>query len=156
MQTPYRPGISIIIQQTLPILFHSTSTQRDGLRSTFAYCFLPFFFFVSIERKINNVWAIRSQKEIKTSSMNKYIYIFNKLLFIAHLPPTPNKCWLSRSLICFFLFSRVKKIIDVDECAVDNGGCEGTCVNRQGSYQCFCSSGFRLASNGKKCIGMYV
>ena len=41
---------------------------------------------------------------------------------------------------------------DVDECLVDNGGCEGQCTNKQGSYQCSCSSGFRLASNGKKCI----
>lgn len=48
------------------------------------------------------------------------------------------------------------KIIDVDECSVDNGGCEGQCTNRQGSFQCSCSDGFRLASNGKKCIGMYI
>ena len=41
----------------------------------------------------------------------------------------------------------------MDECSVDNGGCEGLCANRQGSYQCSCSEGFRLASNGKKCIG---
>lgn len=47
-------------------------------------------------------------------------------------------------------------LTDIDECAVDNGGCEGQCVNRQGSYQCFCSEGFRLASNGKKCIGTYL
>jgi len=51
----------------------------------------------------------------------------------------------SMTLICCCL--------DVDECAVDNGGCEGLCVNRQGSFQCSCSEGFRLASNGKKCIG---
>ena len=50
----------------------------------------------------------------------------------------------------------LKRKIDVDECLVDNGGCEGVCVNKQGSYQCFCSAGFRLASNGKKCIGKTI
>jgi len=44
------------------------------------------------------------------------------------------------------------ELTDIDECLVDNGGCEGQCTNKQGSYQCSCSSGFRLASNGKKCI----
>lgn len=42
---------------------------------------------------------------------------------------------------------------DVDECATANGGCDGQCSNRPGSFICSCPIGFRLASNGKKCIG---
>ena len=42
---------------------------------------------------------------------------------------------------------------DVDECATANGGCDGQCSNRPGSFICSCPVGFRLASNGKKCIG---
>ena len=41
---------------------------------------------------------------------------------------------------------------DVDECLVENGGCEGECLNKPGSYLCSCPLGFRLASNGRKCI----
>ena len=38
---------------------------------------------------------------------------------------------------------------------MDNGGCDGQCTNRPGGYFCSCSTGFRLASNGKKCIGLF-
>lgn len=80
------------------------------------------------------------------SKPHEYVQLF--------IGPSKNKCRLSRCFLVVCL-SRTGET-DVDECAVDNGGCEGTCVNRQGSYQCFCSSGFRLASNGKKCIGTYI
>lgn len=31
---------------------------------------------------------------------------------------------------------------DIDECDIDNGGCEQICTNTNGSYQCFCLLGF--------------
>lgn len=40
---------------------------------------------------------------------------------------------------------------DVNECLVNNGGCEDTCINTQGSYQCGCPTGFRLAANRRDC-----
>ncbi|KAK3609861.1 hypothetical protein CHS0354_015052 [Potamilus streckersoni] len=43
------------------------------------------------------------------------------------------------------------KCIDIDECSTTNGGCEQTCQNTQGSYQCSCFSMFRIQSNGKTC-----
>ncbi|XP_052771323.1 uncharacterized protein LOC128210977 isoform X4 [Mya arenaria] len=33
---------------------------------------------------------------------------------------------------------------DIDECKVDNGGCEQQCVNTAGGYRCECESGARL------------
>jgi len=41
--------------------------------------------------------------------------------------------------------------IDVNECLVNNGGCQQLCSNRVGSFSCSCQSGFSLASDGKFC-----
>ena len=40
---------------------------------------------------------------------------------------------------------------DIDECADNNGGCDETCVNHNGSYSCQCDSGLRLLSNKRSC-----
>lgn len=45
---------------------------------------------------------------------------------------------------------------DIDECETGNGGCDDKCSNLPGSFICSCPVGFRLASNGKKCIGMEI
>lgn len=43
--------------------------------------------------------------------------------------------------------------IDINECAIDNGGCEQKCVNLDGSSYCKCDeNGFILASDQKHCI----
>lgn len=39
----------------------------------------------------------------------------------------------------------------MDECAVDNGGCQHVCRNRIGSHECSCHSGFWLHENGRDC-----
>ena len=41
--------------------------------------------------------------------------------------------------------------VDVDECAVDNGGCQGTCVNLPGSFTCLCDVGLKLSADNKSC-----
>jgi hypothetical protein len=41
--------------------------------------------------------------------------------------------------------------VDLNECLVNNGGCQQNCNNRVGSYACSCQSGFVLASDGKFC-----
>ena len=44
--------------------------------------------------------------------------------------------------------------IDIDECAMDKGGCDHICTNFAGSFNCSCRDGFRLADDGLKCNGM--
>ena len=46
--------------------------------------------------------------------------------------------------------------IDVNECAVENGGCDHDCINLEGSFECFCETGYELQSDGKKCSGTRV
>nr|XP_009932288.1 PREDICTED: signal peptide, CUB and EGF-like domain-containing protein 3 [Opisthocomus hoazin] len=41
---------------------------------------------------------------------------------------------------------------DLDECSEGNGGCQQTCVNMMGSYECFCREGFFLSDNQHTCI----
>ena len=40
--------------------------------------------------------------------------------------------------------------VDVDECSDLNGGCEHSCVNREGSYDCVCDEGFGQTVIGKE------
>lgn len=46
-------------------------------------------------------------------------------------------------------------ISDVNECAVENGGCQNICVNSEGSYRCECSQGYALQSDGMNCEGEF-
>ena len=50
----------------------------------------------------------------------------------------------------FILF----RFIDVNECAVNNGGCDQVCTNTQGSYQCGCNPGYN--KTGHQCHGMFT
>ena len=43
-------------------------------------------------------------------------------------------------------------LADVDECAEGNGGCQQSCVNMMGSYECHCREGFFLSDNQHTCI----
>ena len=43
---------------------------------------------------------------------------------------------------------------DIDEClSGDGGGCEQSCINLPGSYECSCQQGYVLGSNGINCNG---
>lgn len=42
---------------------------------------------------------------------------------------------------------------DIDECTIENGGCENFCTNSEGSYECSCHSGYALMPDLRTCTG---
>ena len=52
-----------------------------------------------------------------------------------------------RALLILFL------LLDIDECAAENGGCDQHCHNTVGSYFCTCDSGWRLDPDRHTCNG---
>jgi len=44
-------------------------------------------------------------------------------------------------------------VSDYNECNVDNGGCEHTCYNTEGSYTCSCNDGYILGTDNHMCVG---
>ncbi|KAJ7415695.1 hypothetical protein BTVI_37659 [Pitangus sulphuratus] len=45
-------------------------------------------------------------------------------------------------------------LADVNECTVENGGCQDQCCNTVGSYHCKCPAGQKLEEDGKSCGGV--
>ena len=45
--------------------------------------------------------------------------------------------------------------VDIDECNSNNGGCEQTCSNVDGSFSCDCEIGFTLSGDGRTCLGLF-
>ena len=43
--------------------------------------------------------------------------------------------------------------IDIDECSLNNRGCQHDCVNLKGSFECRCRSGYKSSRNGRVCTG---
>ena len=57
----------------------------------------------------------------------------------------------------------IRTCVDINECLVDDGGCEFSCKNLKGinnatdlGYQCGCDYGYQLTLNNHDCDGMYV
>ena len=44
----------------------------------------------------------------------------------------------------------------MDECSLGTDGCNQNCVNTDGSYLCYCTSGYYLMSDQKTCAGISV
>ena len=44
-------------------------------------------------------------------------------------------------------------ITDNDECVMGTDTCDQVCINKPGSYNCSCNTGFSLKANGISCIG---
>ena len=44
---------------------------------------------------------------------------------------------------------------DLDECAIEKGGCVHSCNNTVGSYFCDCEPGYVLEADERSCAGMY-
>ena len=43
--------------------------------------------------------------------------------------------------------------IDINECETANGGCQHSCTNTIGSFNCSCYTGYQLDENGLNCSG---
>ena len=43
--------------------------------------------------------------------------------------------------------------LDINECAINNGGCSQVCLNTEGSYSCDCYPGYELGPNNHTCNG---
>ena len=41
---------------------------------------------------------------------------------------------------------------DVDECAVEENGCDQICINTDGSFECACNTGYVLDEDNISCI----
>lgn len=68
-------------------------------------------------------------------------------LFSSLSSPLPSVVPFSIRTWCSYLFS------DYPECDYDNGDCDQICVEKPGSYECKCETGYRLKPNGKECEG---
>ena len=44
-------------------------------------------------------------------------------------------------------------ILDIDECEVNNGGCDTTCINLVPHYRCECNRGYYLDEDMLSCMG---
>lgn len=77
----------------------------------------------------------------------RYFYAFN-------VPFTVNlisfyfirSIFFSSPVFCFFFE-------DINECSIENGGCDHICNNFEGGYFCNCRQGFRLSDDGHRCEG---
>ena len=43
--------------------------------------------------------------------------------------------------------------VDINECNTNNGGCDTTCTNTVGSYECSCNTGYELNNDLHHCDG---
>ena len=50
---------------------------------------------------------------------------------------------------------RTCAILDIDECADGNGGCDQICTNNNGSFMCSCGTGYILTADNLGCDGKY-
>lgn len=70
--------------------------------------------------------------------------IFVWVLSGKHIP-TGSPSFQSPCLLC---------LADFDECG-EQSCCEQNCTNYPGGYECYCSAGYRLNSDGCSCDGMF-
>ena len=60
---------------------------------------------------------------------------------------------------CYLRYTYVNYVskTDINECDDNNGGCEDSCVNTEGSYFCECrNQGLKLSKDRHECLGMVI
>lgn len=45
---------------------------------------------------------------------------------------------------------------DINECTINNGGCDQSCTNDIGGFRCGCDAGFVLEDDDRSCTGVYM
>lgn len=75
-------------------------------------------------------------KSYSSSWMHNYSYLASRSWLLIRL----NLLWTA----------------DINECEVNNGGCEEVCVNTLGSFQCKCREGQTLESNKRNCSSEFT
>ena len=72
-----------------------------------------------------------------------------------HLNLTPT--YFSQLIIKNLVYLlRVFILADMNECSVNNGGCEHDCDDLDGSYRCSCRTGFLLGNDAHSCYGEWI
>ena len=59
-------------------------------------------------------------------------------------------------LLCTFQVSLDRSFLDIDECSINNEGCDQVCTNTNGSYMCSCNDGYMLNDDGLTCDGIIM
>ena len=57
------------------------------------------------------------------------------------------------TLVLFHYSVTLLLFLDIDECEETTDGCEQTCNNIEGSFECLCEDGYLLDVDGKQCTG---
>ena len=56
--------------------------------------------------------------------------------------------------ICILIHTYLWCLIDINECESQlSSQCDHSCVNSVGSFSCVCNFGYRMAEDGRHCIG---
>lgn len=83
---------------------------------------------------------VRAMSAIQELHQIAQVDILTSRLFVA--------VWCNTLNLYVVIF--IKQIVDIDECAVNNGGCgrviAATCTNAAGTYNCTCNTGFEGTS----------
>ena len=56
-------------------------------------------------------------------------------------------------LLCTFQISLDRSFLDIDECSINNGGCDQKCTN---TNVCSCNDGYILNGDGLTCDGIIM
>jgi hypothetical protein len=76
---------------------------------------------------------------------------FGERLFCGDVNTKERMCFCRFDDECDVRPANGTRCLDVDECTLNNGGCEHYCDNTQGSFRCRCKAGFQLAEDKWSC-----
>lgn len=105
-------------------------------------------------------WPAVQKRSVRQHDRSLSVHLWHGLQI--HGGPTLLRWYVwSTSFPCAWVFLRDKSpkwyisdaTVDIDECTIENGGCETFCTNSEGSYECSCHSGYALMPDLRTCTG---